>query len=241
MPFSQSTISDVRISRDGAELYVAWTSSAPWGTAFQVYLDRRLAWSGTARSCNVPSPGGPAGRNAWIELGTVAAGETNRDFSASLAGPAGAGNRAHLSWSGGTYLDPTGRDDVRGFRIFRSAAPGGPVDFSKPVAVVAAYPGGAITDGLGVGGFGRGGFGRSEAAYDWYSGPLDSGTWSFAIAPYDWAGNTQGAPSTVGVTIAAAPRPPAADGNGSRLNYSFAGPANRLATLNWLASPTISR
>ena len=33
------------------------------GATFQVYVDRRLAWSGTSRSCHVPSPPGAAGRN----------------------------------------------------------------------------------------------------------------------------------------------------------------------------------
>ncbi len=238
MSFSQSNISDVRISRDGAEFFIAWTSSSPWGTAFQVYVDRRLAWAGTARSCNIPPPAGGAGQIAWIEVGTVTASETRRDFSTSLSGPGGSGGRAHLNWSGGTYLDPTGRDDIRGFRVYQSVAPGGAVDSSKPVGVVATYPGGAITDGLGVGGFGLGGFGRSASSYDWYSQPLGTGIWTFAIAPYDAAGNTQGNPTTGTVTIAATPRPPAADGNGSRLKYTYAGPATRLATLNWLASPS---
>ena len=238
MSFSQGTVSDVRIARDGAELHVSWASTAPWGVTFQVYVDRRLAWSGPSRSCNLPSPAGAAGRLAWVEVGTVAPSEARRDFSAALSGPAGSGGRAHLNWSGGTYLDPSGRDDVRGFHVFQSTTPGGPANFTNAVGTVAAYPGGAITDGLGVGGFGRGGFGRAASTYDWYSPPLSSGIWTFAIAPYDRAGNVQGSPTTASVTIVSPPRPPAPDANNSRLNYSYAGPASRLATLSWLASPS---
>ena len=238
MAFTQASITDVRVTRDGPEIFVAWTSTAPGKTPFQVYVNRRLAWSGTSRSCYVPAPADAAGRSAWIEVGTVAPGEVTSDFSASLSGPAGAGNRAALTWLGGTYLDATLRDDVRGFRIYGSATAGGPVNYAAPAGIVAAYPGGAITDGFGGGGFGQGGFGRAATSYLWRSAPLGSGTWSFAVVPYDAAGNTQGLPMTVNVAIAAPPRAPAADGNGRRLTYAYAGPATRLATLNWLASPS---
>ena len=237
MAFSQASISEVRVVRDGTELFASWTSSATPKTPFQVYVDRRLAWSGTSRSCYLPAPADAAGRSAWIEVGTVAPGESNADFSASLSGPGGSGNRASLTWLGGTYLDPTLRDDIRGYRIYGSAIAGGPVNYAVPLDVVAAYPGGTITDGFGAGGFGQGGFGRAATSYRWSSSPLGTGTWAFAVVPYDAAGNAQGSPMAVNVVIAAAPKAPAADGNGRRVNYSYAGPATRLATLNWLASP----
>ena len=241
MSLSQVSISDVRAVRDGAEIFVTWTSPTAWGTLFQVYVDRRLAWSGASRSCYVPAPSDAVGRNAWIEVGTVAPAELRRDLSASLAGPGGGGNRANLTWVGGTYLDSTGRDGVRGFRIYRSVTAGGPVDYTTPLGVVPAYPGGVLADGFGVGGFGLGGFGRAASVYEWSGGPLDSGTWTFAVVPYDLAGNAGGSPMTVNVAIASAPRPPAGDSNGRRLTYTYAGPATRLATLNWLASPSASR
>jgi len=238
MAFSQKNVSDVRAVRDGPEIFVSWTSSAPGRTSFQVYVDRRLAWTGTSQSCYVPAPAGAVGRSAWIEVGTVAPDESITDFSTRLSGPGGTGNRASLSWLGGTYLDATLRDDIRGFRIYGSATAGGPVNYAAPVGVVAAYSGGEITDGFGAGGFAQGGFGRAATSYRWNSGPLGSGTWSFAVVPYDAAGNAQGSPMVVNVVIAAAPRAPVADGNGRRLNFAYAGPATRLATLNWLASPS---
>ena len=86
-----------------------------------------------------------------------------------------------MSWAGGTYLDPTGRDDVRGFRIYGSDAPGGPVDYATPLDTVAAYPGGWVSDGFGMGGFGSGGFGRAATTYQWQSDPLAPGVWQFAV------------------------------------------------------------
>ena len=238
MAFAQNFVSDVRAVRDGPEVFVTWSTSSPPGTHFQVYVDRRLAWSGSSRACYVPAPADAIGRNAWIEVGTVAPSEVDRDFSANLAGPGGSGNRVCLTWRGGTYLDATLRDDIRGFRVFRSAIAGGPVDYSAPVGAVVAYPGGVLADGFGVGGFGQGGFGKAAMNYQWYSGPLDTGNWTFAVVPYDAAGNVQGSPTPMNVTILAAPRPPAADANGRRLNYTPANPATRVVTLNWLASPS---
>ncbi|GAC1470639.1 MAG: hypothetical protein NVSMB9_15900 [Isosphaeraceae bacterium] len=240
MAFSQANIDDVRVARDGAELFVSWASSSR-GIPFQVYVDRRLAWVGTSNFCNVPVPAQAIGKNAWVEVGTVAPGETNRDFSMSLSGPGGLGDRAQLTWSGGTYLDPTAGDDIRGYRIYRSARAGEPTDYSKSVGAVAAYTGNVIFDGYGLGGFGQGGFGRARSTYRWNSNPLDSGTWTFAVVPYDRAGNVQGVPMTASVAIASSPRPPALDEKGRRLTYSYSGPATRLATLRWLASPSSNR
>lgn len=237
MPFTQTSVRDVRVVRDGAELYIAWDSAAPWGTVFQVYADRRLVWFGKARSCHVPVPANACSRNVWIEVGSVDAGEANADFSTSLSGPGGSGDRALLSWLGGSYLDPTGNDDVAGYRIYRSPAPGAPADMTTVIDTISAYPGGAVLDGFGVGGFGQGGFGRAASSYQWRSDPLGSGTWTFALVPFDFAGNAQGVPQTATVTIRTAPRPPAPDATGRRLNYSYAGPATRVATLSWLASP----
>jgi hypothetical protein len=223
MAFSQTGITDVRVMANGTDLFVAWSATSPEGSTFQVYADRGLAWSGTARRCHVPMPSGVVGRNIWVEVGTVGAGEPTRDYSASLVAPGGRSERAQLSWAGGTYLDPTGRDDIQGFRICRGPTPGEPVD------------------GFGKGGFGGGGFGRAATLYQWRSGPLSSGIWQFAVLAVDKAGNTLSVPRPVALTIAAAPRPPAMTPGGSRLMSAYAGPAGRQLTLNWLPSPSDPR
>jgi hypothetical protein len=238
MAFSQTGITDVRVTAIGGDLFVAWSASVPSDSTFQVYVDRRLAWSGVARRCQVPIPSGGVGRNVWVEVGTVGADEPNRDYSTSLVAPGGRSERAQLSWDGGTYLDPTGRDDIQGFLIYQGPTPGAAVDLSAPVGTVASYPGGWINDGFGKGGFGGGGFGRSATHYQWRSGPLSSGVWQFAVLPFDKAGNALGASQPIAVTIAAAPRPPAIGPNGSRLTSVYAGPAGRQLTINWLPSPS---
>ena len=146
MAFSQAGISGVRTSRRTARSCSSpGTSPAPQGTVFQVYVDRRLAWSGTSHAAATsPIPAGAVGaerlgrrRDGRPGRGDAA---TSRRACASL-GDGGQSGPA-LAGSGGTYLDPTGRDDVQGFRIYRSApSPGGPVDCSAPVDDVAGLPG----------------------------------------------------------------------------------------------------
>ena len=238
MAFSQSGISGVSVQADGPELFISWDSPASQGTFFQVYVDDRLAWYGTARRCYAPIPAGASGRNVWVDVATVNTDEAQRDFSPSLASLSHGGPRVRLSWPGGTYLDPSGLDAVQGFRVFRSANPGAPVDWSAVIDDVPAYPGGWVCDGFGLGGFGLGGFGRSASAYVWTSGGLPGGVWQFAVVPYDHAGNNRGTGQTVSVTVAAAPRPPAPPANGPRLTYTYSGPATRQLTLNWLPSPS---
>ena len=84
-------------------------------------------------------------------------------------------------------------------------------------------PLGIITAGFGLGGFGSGGFGQSAGNYSWTSGPLAAGTWTFAVVPYDAAGNEGSAQPTT-VTITAPPRAPAAfAGTSTRLQYVLLG------------------
>jgi hypothetical protein len=167
-----------------------------------------------------------------IDIGTVGLGEQTTDFSSSL--PAAPLDRALLSWLGGSYLDPTGNNDVAGFRIYGEAAPGKGIDYTTSLAQVRAYPGGILTDGFGLGGYGQGGFGRSASAYVWMSPALRSGTWSFAVVSFDAAGNL-GLPAVSSISIQAPPRPPAAFADGSRLAYIY-NPASRTVTLSWQAS-----
>ena len=238
MAFSQSGIDDVRVVANGSDLFVAWNATVPTGTVFQVYVNRRLAWYGSSRRCHVPIPAGCLGCNIWVEVGTIDPDEPTVDYSSSLAAPGGRSERALLSWSGGTYLDPSGRDDIQGFRIYRSPSPGVAADLTKSVDSVVAYPGGWINDGFGKGGFGAAGFGRAATLYNWQSGPLSSGVWQFTVLPFDQAGNVQSAGSSVTVTINAAPRPPAMNANQARLASAYGGPSNPQLTLNWLPSPS---
>ncbi|MFO0892148.1 MAG: hypothetical protein U0790_23795 [Isosphaeraceae bacterium] len=229
--FDQSSILDVKPPIwDGSALLLEWESSAPEGTVFQVYLDRVLAWHGTSRWVSLPMPE-TRGR---IDIGAVEPHEATTDFSASL--PPAADLRARLSWLGGSYLDPTGRDDVAGFHVLGENSPGRGIDLDEPLATIPAYPGGIISDGFGLGGFGEGGFGRAASAYSWTSPALRSGAWSFAVASFDAAGN-RGVPAIRVVSIAAPPRPPAPFEDGSRLRAAY-DPATRAVTLSWRPSPS---
>lgn len=228
MPFDQSTITGVEPPYwDGSALQVSWTSTAPLGTVFQVYVDRALAWHGTTRWVALTMPSA----RARVDVGAVGPGEATVDFSAML--PAAPRSRVELSWLGGTHLDPDG--DVSGFRVYGEPAPGEGIDLTNPLAEIQAYPAGVILDGFGLGGFGQGGFGRAASSYRWTSPPLATGAWSFAIAPVDAAGN-RGTPVTTTVAVNSPPRPPGLDADGTRLKYAY-DPSDRRATLSWNPSP----
>lgn len=238
MAFSQAGISGVAVQADGPDLLIRWSAAAPQGTIFQVYVDRRLNWHGASRQCHAPIPAGALGRNVWVDVATVAAGEALSDFSSSLASIGSGGGRVELTWLGGTYLDPSGSSDVRGFRIYRSPTPGAPVDLSAPIDAVPAYPSGRLTDGFGLGGFGLGGFGLAATPYLWATVGLSGGVWQFAVVPFDLAGDNRGTGQTVVVTVRAAPRPPALLSGGGRLTCSYSGPDTRQVALRWSASPS---
>jgi hypothetical protein len=227
MAFSQATITDARAARDGVDLVLTWTSSAPAGTLFQVYVSGGLAWHGTARSCVLPAP--PAGGSARIDVGAVAATEGLTDFSASLPAPAGGGDRVTLSWLGGSYLAA----DIAGFRVYSGTVPGGAVSYAAPVATIAAYTQGVVSGGYGTGGYGTGRYGNSAGSYSWTSGPLAGGTWNFAVKPFDVVGN-EGAAQATAAVVAAPPPPPAANAAGKRMTYTY-NSTTHVATLAWLA------
>lgn len=230
MPFDQSTITEVQPPVwDGSTLQLEWTSTAPPGTVFQVYVGRALTWYGTSRWLAITMPRS----RVRIDVGSVGPGEAATDFSSML--PGAPADRVELDWLGGTYLDPTGRDDVQGFRVYGSPLPGAGVDYSSPLAEIQAYPSGVITDGYGFGGFGRGGFGRAASSYRWTSQALARGDWTFAVASFDVAGN-EAAPIVASASILSPPRPPAAGPDGSRLSCSY-DPTARRATLSWNPSP----
>jgi hypothetical protein len=237
MAFSQSEITSVSVQVDGCDLYISWISSAAANSCYQVYVDTQLVWYGTGTSCRVPIPQGAVGRNTWVEVGTVDLSEQFNDFASSLSGQK-SGDRASLSWIGGTYLDPSGHDDIQGFQIYQSDSPGAPIDFTTVIDSVPAYPGGWICDGFGLFGFGQGGFGRAACLYQWTSASLSTGVWQFAVIPIDQAGNQSGPPQSASVSISAAPLPPALSSSGQRLTYTYSGLGSRMVTLDWLASPS---
>lgn len=238
MAFSQSAILDVDLQPDGTDLLISWTSSASVGTSYQVYVDHRLTWSGRAKRCQVPMPSSSSHRNIWVDVGTVAPGESTLDFSSQLSSLQLGVGKATLSWNGGTYLDSSGADQVQGFRIYQSPSAGLAVDFNFPVADLPAYPGGWVSDGFGLSGFGSGGFGRAGSSYQWTAMGLSTGLWQFCVIPYDPVGNNRGPGQSSSITIQTAPLPPAPDATGRRLTYSYDGPSTRLLTLNWLPSPS---
>lgn len=222
MPFTQSTILSVaRPEATAGELHLSWTSSAPAGTWFQVYVARALAWHGRSTYCSIPTPAD----RARIDVGSVADGEQAVDFAASL--PPAPSDRAELRWFGGRYQAA----DLASYRIYGEPSPGAGVSYARPLAEVAAYPGGIVVDGWNRGKCNRGGWGSAASEYRWTSPPLGNGTWTFAVASVDAAGNE--GPAVLGsVAIVAPPRPPATFADGSRLHYAY-DPATSTVTLSW--------
>ena len=239
MAFSQTTILSVLPPQyRGNQVYLSWSSSSPSGTWYQVYVNQRLAWSGTRCSAWIAIPTGPV----RIDIGSVSPGEQDIDFADSL--PQGPGRRVQLTWQSGTYKG----SDLAGFRIYGPDSPGGAINYTQILAAITAYPTGITTSGFGLGGFGSGGFGEAASFYSWISAPLAAGTWTFAVVPYDVAGN-EGAAQTTTTMVNGPPRAPATfEGTSTRLKYAMIGfgqtgfgiggfglPA---ATLSWNPSPT---
>lgn len=227
MAFDQASITEVRAYRDGPELVVEWTSTAPEGTWFQVYDGAKLRKTTTARRVHIPVPKA----RASLHVGTVDAAEAALDLSDSL--PSTPPDRVRLDWSGGTFLDP----DIAGFRVYGSPSPGDAVDYDSALADVPAYTMGVATDGYGVGGWNQGVYGHAAASYSWTSPPLANGDWTFAVVPYNVAGNEAASPVEVTETVVGAPKAPAANSSGKRLTYSY-NSTTHVATLSWLASPS---
>lgn len=214
MAFSQATILNVSPPRtSGSQVYLSWASSSPAGTPYQVYVNQQLAWSGQRLSTWVPIPSGPV----RIDIGAVDSGEEGISFTSSL--PSAPSRRVQLSWQSGIYKGI----DLEGFFVYGSHTPGSAIEYSTALADIKAYPAGIATYGFGVGGFGTGGLGQVASSYAWNSDPLAAGTWSFAVVPYDTAGNP-GTAQTTTVVIVAPPRAPAPfAGTTTRLQYSLNG------------------
>jgi hypothetical protein len=142
MAFSQATITEVRILPvpRSAELVVTWSSTSPEGTTFQLYMERRLVWSGTDRRVTLPWPAS----RVRIEVGTVGDGEAGQDFSASVPIGPGTGPRVSLAWYGGRYLVSTRQ--LRGFHVY------GPGSGAETVTQVDLKDNAAFTITAGTGG-----------------------------------------------------------------------------------------
>ncbi len=239
MSFSQSTITSVNPPiYSGFQVYISWTTTSPAATWFQIYLNESLAWWGQATQATlILGDTGPI----RVDIGTVAAGEEQTDFSADL--PSAPARRAELSWLGGTFEAA----DITGFYVYGSdsaggygvngfgAGPFGEVDMSTPLADITAYPSAIQTDGFGFGGFGYGGYGQAAGTYTWTSDSLTRGNWSYAVVPYDAAGNA-GTVTQVGVTINCPPLEPALFSDNTRLHYTYSASTHEI-TLLWSASP----
>jgi hypothetical protein len=226
MSFSQADILSVNAPvQHGTELLLSWTSTASAGTIFQVYLNRRLVWSGVGRKCSIPLPG----TVSRIDIGTAGPGESQVNFGSSL--PAAPAREVTLQWLGGTYE----ADDLAGFHIYGEPTPGGGIDFTTILATIPAYTAGIITDGFGYGGYGQGGYGAAAGSYSWTSAPLSTGTWHWAVKPFDNAGN-EGSARVTAVAITAPPLPPALFSDMTRLHYVYTDTTNQ-TELSWNASP----
>jgi hypothetical protein len=228
MSFSQSTVTEVFPPRIwGGQVAIAWTSSSPAGTWFQLYLDHALAWWGQRSTVRLPIPQSGAGP-IRVDIGTVAPGEEQTSFAGSL--PAAPQRRVELSWLGGAFL----ASDIAGFRVFGSDTAGGAIDYSIKLADITAYPGGVLTDGYGLGGYGTGGYGEVAGTYTWISNPLLTGTWSYGVEPYDSAGNV-GSAVTTSQAIAVPPAEPGLFTDNTRLHYTYSSGTDK-ATLTWVAT-----
>jgi hypothetical protein len=209
-PLDETPILDVRPYRaaDGTGIHVAWDSTAPPGSWYQLYINGRLVWWGQQTSADVAySPA--SGERVYFTVGTVGAAVVDVDFSYLITLP---GNRADLSWYGGRYLCPR----LKRFRVYSSPGPGLAVSFARALASVEAAPGGLWDDGWGRGRWGAGGWGYSDIHYTWTSPPLVPGTWTFAVTSLDDAGNETAhadAPTVVQVIVGPpGSPPPRADG-----------------------------
>lgn len=232
MAFDESSITEVFPPVFyGQSMELRWTSTATAGTPFQVYVGGQLFWHGYSRNCSVPAP--LSGQRTRIDIGTVAVGEETTDFSSTISSPVSC--YAKLSWSGGSYLDPSGAGDVAGFKVYGESSPGSGVNYTKPLAKIPVYDGGINTSGYGQGGYGQGGYGSSGSTYSWTSAPLYMGTWNFAVTSFDLAGN-ESTHATTSVSVLVPPRPPAFYSDGTREHYVYNSSTHSL-TLNWNASP----
>lgn len=214
--FSTSTITQINPPQQrGNFAYVSWTSTSPTGTWFQIYINGVLFTWTTQTFAYLPIP--PAGSDR-IVIGTVAAGEEQTSFASSL--PAAPDRRVAITWTGGT----TEGLDLAGFHVYASPSPGTAVSYTTPVATVVAFPAGIpVGAEWDTDGWDTGAWDAAVGTYSWTSGALANGTWTFAIVPFDSAGN-ETRPGQVGTaTVVSPPGPPTLFSDGLRLHYTILG------------------
>jgi hypothetical protein len=245
MSFSQATITSVNYHEDIGALNIDWTTTSPAGTWFQVYVNGAMVARTRSTGVSIPKPA----VSARITVGSVDSSDSQTRFTATL--PAKLVNQAKLAWTGGLFLGGVGKvggfrvysaipaagfglggfgsggygsDGGYGLGGFGVGGFGGNAySINYPaLADIPAYTSNQTTDGFGMGGFGAGGFGSASASYSWTSAPLPGGLWTFAVAPYDTAGNV-GAPLLASVSINAPPAAPAAYSDGELIHYVVAG------------------
>lgn len=204
MAFDETTVASVNpeVVR-GGQVWVSWVPTTS-GLTWQIYFGQQFMWSGVATGVWLPVP--PA--DVRVHIGSVLPSEENTDFGSTLAAPA---RRASLTWTAGTATAP----DLDHFAVFGEKTPGGGVDLTKPLATIAAFPGG---DPIASG------------SYSWTSDALTNGTWHYTVVAYDTAGNA-GTAANASVTIAVPPGPPS--GLKATLNPNGTTPT---VTLAWTAS-----
>lgn len=229
MGFYQTAITSVSPPElVGSEYLIAWTTTSPPSTWWQVYVGRVLSWVGQRTSVMIPIPGDLQ----QIDIGWTDPGDEYVDYSSEL--PPIPSVYATLTWCGGTFESP----EIAGFNVCQSTVAGGAINYAAPVATITAYPAGIYTDGFGLGGFGWGGFGESSSNYTWTSLALTTGSWNFAIVPFDTAGNS-GTPATTSVAIFAPPLEPGflPGSTIERIEYTYSA-STQIAVLTWGASPS---
>ncbi len=234
MAFDQSVITDVTVTPDGGDFIVKWTTTAPAGTVYQVYVNHLLRWHGTATRTILTFVG-----DVTVAVGAVAAGEDLVDFSGSLAAVETPTKAIQLTWDGGEWEETT--LDVAGFHVYKSLTPGSSISYVTPIATIPLSVQGTTVGGWGAGGWGAGGWGAGLASYSWTSDPLCPGSWSFGVKPFDIASNEGTAVETTSVVVGP-PQPPARNAAGDRLTYAnfHLSGGHAFATLHWLASPACS-
>jgi hypothetical protein len=244
VPFDPSVISEITHSQEGSRLTLEWSSTAPAGTWYQLYLRGALAWWGTERHATVAAPRGLIDG----QIGAVAAGEQTTDFAdagldafgldvlgldANGIGAVAITNRAYLAWTGFGAAEYRILEGALGFDHGGFDLGGLNGSAGTLVGTVAGLEG-ISTDGLDIGAFDVGGLDYAVGSFSWTSDPLTRGDWNFSVVPYNAAGSA-GTPSTTSVTITAPPRPPAPNAAAKRLTYTY-NATTHVVTLNWLAS-----
>jgi hypothetical protein len=201
--FSEAGIVSPTVRVDDTDLIVSWSvdpAIVPDGSFFQVYVNKRLMWSGPEHVAVLPGLN-VAGQAALFHVGTVAEGNRLASYAAALNSMPGSGNRALLTWYGGGW-----ETEVTQYLIFGSKLPNAVIDWVNPCAAIRSEG----PAGFGRGPFGLGPFGYGARRYRWTSGPLASGRWSFAVMPATAAGTRSADYTSVQVDIIAPPAGPKA-------------------------------